>query len=78
MANSHPNFEKNTSKQGTHFQIGMTWRTDKKSIPNNKVVAEKRLSYLKRKLQSNSDLHSKYTGAIKLFRLCHIHTHVLY
>ena len=57
--------EKNTSKQGSHFQIGMPWRTHKNCIPNNKVVAEKRLSYLKRKLQSNSDLHIKYTGAIQ-------------
>ena len=43
----------------------MPWRTHKNCIPNNKVVAEKRLSYLKRELQSNSDLHIKYTGAIK-------------
>ena len=43
----------------------MPWRTDKNSIPNNKVVAEKRLSYLKRRLKSSSDLHIKYTGAIQ-------------
>ena len=57
--------EENTSKQGNHFQIGMPWRTEKNNIPNNKLVAEKRLVYLKRKLQSNSDLHSKYTCAIQ-------------
>ena len=66
--------EKNTSKQGSHFQIGMPWRTHKNSIPNNKVVAEKRLSYLKRKLLGNADLHIKCNSRLPRFRLRHLPT----
>ena len=43
----------------------MPWRTEKDNIPNNKFVAEKRLTYLRKKLQSNAELHKKYTAAIQ-------------
>ena len=51
-------------RENNRITVGMPWKTDKDKIPNNKVVAERRLQSLKRKLEGDPDLHAKYTAAI--------------
>ena len=53
-----------TEKHDNRYIIGMPWKTKKESIPNNKVVAERRLEGLRRKLSSDPDLKTKYNNAI--------------
>ena len=53
-----------TERHDNRFIIGMPWKTKKESIPNNKVVAERRLEGLRRKLISSPDLKTKYKNAI--------------
>ena len=51
-------------REDNRFTVGMPWKIPKEKIPNNKVVAERRLLSLKRKLEADPDLHIKYTAAI--------------
>ena len=51
-------------RKDNRFIVGMPWKTPKEKIPNNRVVAERRLHSLKRKLECDPDLHSKYIAAV--------------
>ena len=53
-----------TEKDG-HLEIGMPWRVESSEIPNNRNTAEKRLGYLKKKLQADAPLKEKYSAAIQ-------------
>ena len=48
-----------------HLEIGMPWRVKSFKIPNNRNTAEKRLGYLKKKLESDASLKEKYSTAIQ-------------
>ena len=48
-----------------HLEIGMLWRVKSSEIPNNRNTAEKRLGYLKKKLESDASLTEKYSTAIQ-------------
>ena len=48
-----------------HYEVGMLWRRDNTSLPNNRVVAAKRLDSLKNKLSRDPELHAKYKGVIE-------------
>ena len=48
-----------------HLEIGMPWRVKSSEIPNNRNTAEKRLGYLKKKLESDASLKEKYSTAIQ-------------
>ena len=43
-----------------HFQVALPWRKEPPYLPNNRVVAEKRVLLLKKRLINNHDLYSKY------------------
>ena len=46
-----------TEKHENRLIIGMPWKTNKENIPNNKLVADRRLE--SRKLNSDFDLNAK-------------------
>ena len=56
--------EKSLKMKDGHFQVALPWRKESVDIPNNKSVAEKRLDYLKRRLQRDSELFEKYKRAM--------------
>lgn len=43
-----------------HYKLGLPWRDENVSLPNDKVMATSRLSFLKRKLEKDEGLHSLY------------------
>ena len=51
--------------QQGHYQIALPWRYDEPCLPNNRPVAEKRLSLLKRRLQKEPPLLDKYECAVE-------------
>jgi len=44
-----------------HYKLGLPWRDPNVQLPNNKAMAAKRLSQLKRKLDGDEQLCKKYT-----------------
>ncbi|XP_028410467.1 uncharacterized protein LOC114533081 [Dendronephthya gigantea] len=52
-----------------HYEIGIPWKYDEPSLPNNKPMAEKRLEYLKKRLERDPDLRSKYKATMEEYIL---------
>ena len=48
------------SKENEHYLIALSWNSMSPKPPNNKVMAEGRLKYFKRKLEKDSVMHQKY------------------
>lgn len=46
--------------QDNHYQIRLPWRNSDLTLPNNRELAEKRLRYLKRRLNNDPVLSEKY------------------
>ena len=51
--------------EGAHYEIGLPWKYDEPSLPNNRTMAEKRLGYLKKRLERDPGLHSKYKATME-------------
>ncbi|XP_077965505.1 uncharacterized protein LOC144411793 [Styela clava] len=49
------------------YQIALPWVSDNVTLPNNRILAEKRLVYLKRKFLKNPDLFQKYKDKIHAY-----------
>ncbi|XP_071947928.1 uncharacterized protein [Antedon mediterranea] len=47
-----------------HYQLGLLWKDVNCSLPSNKLLAETRLSSLKRKLEKNKDLLHEYAKTV--------------
>lgn len=47
-----------------HYQVGLPWRHHPPCIPNNRLLAVRRLGYLKRRLQKDQELFEKYKTSI--------------
>ena len=43
-----------------HYELPLPWRHDHQCLPNNRVMAEKRLKGLKKRLLNNKEMHQKY------------------
>ena len=43
-----------------HYETGLLWKNDDPQLPNNRKIAEARLSSLRRKFQKDPELESKY------------------
>ena len=56
--------EKTTRKVSYHYVMKLPWKDDKAVLPNNRVMAEKRLKSLRAKLRVNDELRSKYVNKI--------------
>ena len=48
-----------------HFQVALPWRKDPPDIPNDKIMAERRLRSLKNRLAKDTELFIKYTKAMQ-------------
>jgi len=47
-----------------HYQLSLPWREDPPCLPNNRTLAERRLSCFKRRLASDESLLNKYKTTI--------------
>jgi len=47
-----------------HYQIALPWRQERVTLPNNRVVAERRLVYLKRKFERDAEFFAQYKDKI--------------
>ncbi|XP_053392148.1 uncharacterized protein LOC128554860 [Mercenaria mercenaria] len=47
-----------------HYKIGLPWRKENASLPNNIALAQVRLQQLKRKLSRDPELHKMYTTSL--------------
>jgi len=56
--------EGSIKKVNGHYQIALPWRDDNLNLPQNRLMAEKRLHGVQRKLLTDSDLCEKYCGKI--------------
>jgi len=56
--------EGSIKKVNRHYQIALPWRDDNPNLPQNRLMAEKRLHGVQRKLLTDSDLREKYCGKI--------------
>ena len=43
-----------------HYEIGLPWKYSEPTLPNDRSMAEKRLGYLKKRLERDPTLHAKY------------------
>ena len=44
-----------------HYEIALTWKVFPPDLPNNKIVAKRRLGLLKKRLVKDPELHQKYS-----------------
>ena len=52
------------TKLNGHYQIALLWRQECVTLPNNRVVAERRLVYLKRKFERDAEFFDQYKEKI--------------
>ena len=57
--------EKSVKLVNGHFQVALPWRKDPLHIPNDKIMAERRLRSLKNRLAKDTELFIKYTKAMQ-------------
>eukprot|EP00794_Sanderia_malayensis_P019620 gene19620-biopygen13889 len=58
-------FEESAKLNNGHYVLAIPWKNPQPCLPNNRSLAESRLTYLKRKLLKNKDLQVKYTEFIE-------------
>ena len=52
---------RNLTYKNGHYQLPLLWRNDAEKLPDSRMMALQRLKGLKRRLQNNEDLKTKYT-----------------
>jgi len=52
------------TKLNGHYQIALPWRQERVTLPNNRVVSERRLVYLKRKFTRDAEFFAQYKEKI--------------
>ncbi|KAJ8020040.1 hypothetical protein HOLleu_41875 [Holothuria leucospilota] len=48
-----------------HYEMGLLWKHDNHDLPHSRSMAESRLASLKRRLESNKEMHGKYTEVVE-------------
>ena len=56
---------KTTRKVNGRYEVGLIWKDSIRALPNNRVIAEKRLELLERRLERDTQLKVKYTETIE-------------
>ena len=56
---------KTTRKVNGRYEVGLIWKDSIRALPNNRVIAEKRLELLERRLERDSQLKVKYTETVE-------------
>ena len=63
--------ESTTRFLGDRYECGLLWQQDVPSLPNNRVIAEKRFAALERRFKTDTELAKKYLANInEYFKLC--------
>ena len=57
-------WDEKVSYSGGHYVLPIPFKSSTPKLPDNRQMAEKRLSSLKRKLEKNKDLHQKYVDGM--------------
>ena len=57
--------EDSIKKVSGHYEVGMLWRADSVTLPNNRVQAYRRFTSLRRKLAGSPVLKQKYDSVMK-------------
>ena len=60
-------FEESVTKNNGHYVIGLPWRDANIDLPDNRRMAEKRLSSLKRRLLQDPDLCNRYCDKMSVY-----------
>ena len=53
------------SRSGDHYELPLPFRDEDINLPNNRILAEKRLQYLKKKFQEDEKFQSDYKAFMK-------------
>ena len=56
--------ESTISYEDGHYKLGLPWRDNDSTLPNNLALAHARLNQLKRKLSRDPELHKMYTTTV--------------
>ena len=48
-----------------HYEIGLRWKYSEPTLPNDRSMAEKRLGYLKKRVERDPTLHAKYKATME-------------
>ena len=56
---------RNLTYKNGHYQLLLLWRNDAERLPDSRMMALQRLKGLKRRLQNNEDLKTKYCNQMK-------------
>ena len=56
-----PILDRTIKKIDGHYSVGLLWKTKELDLPNNRVLAEKRLKFLMRKFRKNPNLFKRYS-----------------
>ena len=57
--------EESTQSTDAGYKVGLLWKHDNPSLPNNRKLAERRLKQLERRFQRDEDFAEKYERVIK-------------
>ena len=57
--------DETTRRVDKRYEVGLIWKSPETVLPNNKVVAEKRLCMLERRLQKDTELSTEYSQTIE-------------
>ena len=60
-------FQSSITQISGHYQLPLPWKPGLKKLPDNLLLAQRRLRSLKRKLTRDKNLHSKYTDTINTY-----------
>ena len=52
------------TKLNGHYEIALPWRQERVTLPNNRMVAERRLVHLKRKFERDGEFFNQYKEKI--------------
>ena len=62
---AHEVMKNSVSLQDGNYTISIPWKNDPSQLPNNLKMAEVRLSYLKKKLRKDQELHDGYVKSMQ-------------
>ena len=63
-------FNKSLKKESGHYKLALPWKKNNVILPNNRTMAESRLTNIKKKLLQDSDLQSKYCEKMQEYLDC--------
>jgi len=56
---------KSVNLKDGHYELALPWKPGMPSLPNNKPLADRRLSYLQQRLKKDGELRKKYVETVE-------------